>query len=106
MFLFRDSSQLIQIATEHRGVWDVFGGFGELEKNDAGADGQETHDDGYDLTRCAFEATEKYGRGYDGGGCEGDVVGWGHEGGVEDVECFLQEVSTILSILLLSENIG
>ena len=60
-FLLGDGAYLVKIAFEHCGVWDVFGGFGELEEDDAGADLEEAEDDGDDGGDGAFEALEEDG---------------------------------------------
>lgn len=87
--MFGDGADLVEVATEDFGVWDVFGALGELEEDDAGADLEEAHYDCSDGARGAFEATEENCGGDDGGGGEEDVVGGGDEGRVENVECFL-----------------
>lgn len=88
-FLRGHFADLIQVAFEDGCVGDVFGGFGELEEDDACADLEEAHDDRGDFFAGAGEALEEYGRGHDGGAGEEDVVCWGDQGGVEDVQGFL-----------------
>lgn len=88
-FLLANRADLVQIAFEDLGVGDILAGFGELEKNNAGADDEEAHDDVDDLDGGAMEALEEH-RGSDNGAAsEVDVVGWCYQGGVEEVECFL-----------------
>lgn len=90
LFLLGDGADLVEVAGEYGGVGDVLGGFGELEEGDAGADGEEAHDDGYDLGGGAAEAFEEDGGGDDGGAGEEDVVRRRDQCRVEDIESFLR----------------
>jgi hypothetical protein len=89
---------LIQISLEYSCVWHVLGRFRKLQKNNPGADLQKAHDDGDDLERGPFEALEEDSGCNDGGGGEEDVVCWCDQGGIEEVECFLEDVSTIMDL--------
>lgn len=92
LLLLGDGADLVEVAGEDGGVGDVLGGFGELEEGDAGADGEEAHDDGYDLGGGAAEAFEEDGGGDDGGAGEIDVVRRRDQCRVEDIESFLQTI--------------
>ena len=61
LFLLGDCAHLVEAAGEHGRVGDVFGGFGELQQDYAGADLEEAHHDCGDGGRGAFEATEEDG---------------------------------------------
>lgn len=55
-FLLGHGADLVEIALEDGRVRHVFGRFGELEQNDAGANGKEAEDDVDDLCGGAVEA--------------------------------------------------
>ena len=76
LLLLGNGAHLVQVAFKDCGVRNVFGGFGELEQDDAGADDEEAEDDVDDLRGSAVEALEEDGAGDDGAAGEVDVVGW------------------------------
>lgn len=100
LFLLGDGANLVKVAREDGGIGDVLCGFRELEEGDAGADGEETHDDGDDLGRGAAEAFEEDGGGDDGGAGEVDVVRRRDQGRVEDIESFLHGELVLASFSL------
>jgi hypothetical protein len=51
---------------------------------------QEAHDNGDDLQGRSLESLKENGRSDNGGGGEEDIVGGGDQGGVEEIERFLQ----------------
>lgn len=89
LFLLGDDMDLVQVTCEDGCVWHIFGRFGKLEKDDAGANGKETKDYGDDGGDGSLESLEQDGRRDDGGAGKVDVVCRRHHGSVEKVQGFL-----------------
>jgi len=80
---------LVEIAFEDCRIWDIFGRLGQLQKNDAAADDQETENDIDDRGYAAWESLEENRRSDDGGAGEEHIICWGYEGSIKQVERFL-----------------
>lgn len=94
-FLLGYGANLVEVTFQDFGVGYIFGRLRELEEDDARANDYEAQNDVHDLDSRAVETLEEDRAGDDGGGGEVDVVGGGYQGGVEDVESFLQQMLDI-----------
>lgn len=91
LFLLGNCVDLIEIASKHRRVRYVLGGFGQLEQDYSGTDGQEPQNNGHDGRDASLESLEEYSRCDDGGTGEVNVVRRCDHCGVEDVQGFLED---------------
>ena len=84
-FLFGDGADLIKVARENFAVGNIFGGFTELQENNAGTDDEEAKNNRGNLNGRALEALKEDGGCYYGRGGEKDVVRRRNESGIEYV---------------------